>query len=227
MRAGFDGVQPVLRGLRQRTQRKPTTADARPRGLSIPGRCLQRHGPSSRKRPRQDRADCGRTDDVGPPNAGRCEAGPVSLRSGRRPHPQRGCNERGPPTEAPCGLCGPLTHMSRPEARPIWVLVRNQTPERAGGDMPEPSVASVKTAGRIYLFGHALFDLPSHPRHETISLAQRTKIADPLPFPIHCSAPVITQVPLGTSGPVAGATIGRCQPTATAAAPGDHARDTG
>jgi len=37
--------------------------------------------------------------------------------------------------------------------------------------MPEPSVASVKAGGRIYLFGHAIFDLLSHPRYETISLA--------------------------------------------------------
>jgi len=37
--------------------------------------------------------------------------------------------------------------------------------------MPEPSVASVKASESIYLFGDAIFDLLSHPRHETISLA--------------------------------------------------------
>jgi len=62
-------MQTALMNSRRRTARRPTTAAARPRGLSILGRCLQRRGPSSRKRLRRDRADRGRVDDVGPPNA--------------------------------------------------------------------------------------------------------------------------------------------------------------
>src|SRR6516165_5143633 len=62
-------MQTALMNSRRRTARKPTTAAARPRGLSILGRCLRRRGPSSRKRLRRDRADRGRVDDVGPPNA--------------------------------------------------------------------------------------------------------------------------------------------------------------
>ena len=78
---------------RRRTARKPTTAAARPRGLSILGRCLQRRGPSSRKRRRRDRADRDRVNDVGPPNARRSLFFAIGL-------PTTPPKERGPPTAA-------------------------------------------------------------------------------------------------------------------------------
>ena len=61
-----------------------------------PGCCSQRHGPSSRKRPRQDRADRGRTDDVGLPNASRG----LFLGDRAADHTAKGPQRKRPPTEA-------------------------------------------------------------------------------------------------------------------------------
>jgi hypothetical protein len=39
--------------------------------------------------------------------------------------------------------------------------------------MSEPEIVGIRQfpSGSFYLFSHAIFDLLSHPRHETISLA--------------------------------------------------------
>ena len=69
--------------------------------------------------------------------------------------------EKRPPTEAALVLGG--LFVSRPEARPVWVLCRHETPKRASRNMPEPSFASIKASGSFYLLRHAICYLISHP----------------------------------------------------------------
>lgn len=54
--------------------------------------------------------------------------------------------------------------------------------------MPKPSLAGRLVGRSLYLFGHAICDLPLHPRHEAVPLAQRAKMADPFPLEIHYAA---------------------------------------
>src|SRR6516165_473177 len=62
--------------------KQPAKLALSPTALSMgPGCCSQRHGPSSRKRPRHDRADRGRTDDIGLPNASRGLRSRLGLRT--------------------------------------------------------------------------------------------------------------------------------------------------
>jgi hypothetical protein len=76
--------------------------------------------------------------------------------------------------------------------------------------MPEPSFARCVTRS-FYLVGQAFCDLSSHPRHETVPLAERTEAIDFLPFPlkIHCSVSKSDQ---------------RCEATTTIARPNDQGR---
>lgn len=64
--------------------------------------------------------------------------------------------------------------IGRPEARPVWIFIGHQPPERASRDTPKPAVAALGLSiGRgTYLFGNAACDLAFHPGQEAIPLTQ-------------------------------------------------------
>ena len=67
--------------------------------------------------------------------------------------------------------------VGRPKSGTIGILNRYQPPNRSGGDMPEPSLASVDILGRFDLLCDRARDLPPHPGQEMIAFAQRTEAA--------------------------------------------------